>query len=380
MGYLCTRERFSRKIAQKIRAAVARCWNGNHGGSFVNVKIVVMCALMCALSTSAKAQQQCYTQGMSQITSLQGGVLSPPMPVDAQVLDQGNWEVYWQAKNGQCHPAPEHNRCPAGGSPICLASGNTYIEQVDLKIPGLAGGLTLARTWNSIWPATESGGRIGLFGPNWRSTYEERVLAGSDGYVKYSRGDGGFWSFGFTGYDASGSNPTYAPVAPTNQTATLTQGSTSWTLAFQNGETRTFDATSGYLTSIIDRNGNTTQLSYDTAYRLVTVTDAAGRHLYFSYANPSSYLIIGVSSDVGMSLSYLYDGLGRLIKVTKPDLTTVSFQYDSNSFISAVLDSASKVLESHTYNTCGQGLTSSRAGGVETLTLSYPPSCGLGLP
>jgi YD repeat-containing protein len=91
-------------------------------------------------------------------------------------------------------------------------------------------------------------------------------------------------------------------------------------------------------------------------------------------------LIIGVSSDVGLSLSYLYDGLGRLIKVTKPDLTTVSFQYDSNSFISAVLDSAGKVLESHTYNSCGQGLTSSRAGGVETLTLSYPPSCGLGLP
>ena len=57
--------------------------------------------------------------------------------------------------------------------------------------------------------------------------------------------------------------------------------------------------------------------------------------------------------------------------VTKPDLTTVSFQYGSNSLISAVLDSSGKVLESHTYDSSGRGLTSSRAGGVEALTVSY---------
>jgi YD repeat-containing protein len=359
----------------------------------------VLCSLVCALNTSAKAQQSCYSAGQSQVTSLQGGVLSPPIPADAQVLDQGNSVVYWHAKNDQCHPAPECPTCnlhgggsagggggsgggggAGGGGTTDLASGDTSITQSDVRIPGVGGGITMSRTWNSVWPATESGVRTGLFGPNWRSSYEERVSAGSDGYIKYSRGDGGFWSFGFTGYDSSGSNPTFVPVAPSNQTATLTQGATIWTLAFQNGETRTFDVTSGFLTSIIDRNGNATQLSYDTASRLVTVADAGGRHLYFSYANPVSYLITGVSSDVGISLTYLYDGLGRLIKVTKPDLTTTSLQYDSNFFISAVLDNAGKVLESHTYNTCGQGLTSSRAGGVEMLTLSYPPSCGLGLP
>jgi YD repeat-containing protein len=190
--------------------------------------------------------------------------------------------------------------------------------------------------------------------------------------MKYSRGDGGFWSFGWTGYDASGSNPTFGPVSPSNITVTLTQGSASWTLVFQNGETRTFDVTSGYLTSIVDRNGNTTQLSYDTANRLVTVTDAAGRHLYFSYASPSTYLVTGVSSDVGLSLAYAYDSLGRLTRVTKPDQTAVQFQYDNNSFISAVLDSNNKILESHIYDSEGRGLTSSRAGGVESVTVSYP--------
>jgi YD repeat-containing protein len=83
-------------------------------------------------------------------------------------------------------------------------------------------------------------------------------------------------------------------------------------------------------------------------------------------------LVTSVTSDVGLSLSYAYDSNGRLIQVTKPDLTTISFQYDSNSLITAVLDSNGKILESHTYDSSGRGLTSSRAGGVEALTLTYP--------
>ncbi|MDE3109160.1 MAG: hypothetical protein KGL02_04390, partial [Acidobacteriota bacterium] len=64
-----------------------------------------------------------------------------------------------------------------------LSTGNTYIIESDLHLPGLGGGLSLVRTWNSIWPATENAYQIGMFGPNWRSTYEERVYLGSDGYV-----------------------------------------------------------------------------------------------------------------------------------------------------------------------------------------------------
>jgi YD repeat-containing protein len=108
---------------------------------------------------------------------------------------------------------------------------------------------------------------------------------------------------------------------------------------------------------------------------LTTVTDPASRHLYFSYASQSSNLVVGVSSDTGSSLSYAYDGQGRLITITKPDLTTLSFQYvqySGVSLISAVLDSNGKVLESHTYDVQLRGVTSSRAGGVEAVTITYP--------
>jgi len=104
-----------------------------------------------------------------------------------------------------------------------LATGNTYIQQTDIRIPGLSNGLTLVRTWNSKWPSTQSGFKVGLFGPNWRSTFEERVFVGSDNFMKYSRGDGSFWSFGYSG--SAGGAPTYGVAAPANVVATLVYGS-----------------------------------------------------------------------------------------------------------------------------------------------------------
>jgi YD repeat-containing protein len=280
----------------------------------------------------------------------------------------GPWSMGCLAPTSDCPvgagPAEDQKQCPNCGSPISLATGNTYIAQTDVRLPGISNGLSLVRTWNSVWPATQSALQTGLFGPNWRSTYEERVFTGSDGYQKYARGDGSFWTFG-TGSPAK-------VVAPANVTATLVQGATYWTITFQNGEQRQFSIASGSLTSIIDRNGNTTQLTYDGSNRLVTVTDPASRHLYFGYGSGSSFLVTSVTSDVGLTLSYSYDTQGRLSVVTKPDTTTLSFTYNAQSLIASVLDANGVVLESHTYDSNGRGLTSSRATGVEAVSITYP--------
>jgi YD repeat-containing protein len=258
---------------------------------------------------------------------------------------------------------------PVAAAPINLTNGNTYIQEMDVKIPGLGGGLTLERTWNSIWPSLVSAFQTGMFGPNWRSTYEERVFqatVNSSTYMVYLRSDGGYWFF------TQGTGSTWNLVSPANIVATLTQGSTYWTLAFQNNAQRQFSIASGSLTAIIDPNGNTAQLSYDGLNRLTTVADPAGRHLYFTYLNGSGTSpVSSVASDFGITLSYSYDSQGRLIQVTKPDQTTMSFQYDTNSRITAVLDNDGKTLESHTYDSQGRGLTSSRAAGVDAVTITY---------
>jgi len=259
---------------------------------------------------------------------------------------------------------------PSAGAPINLTNGNTYIQQKDVRVPGLGGGLMLERTWNSIVPTSLSAFQVGMFGPNWRSTYEERVFTGGGaytGFMLYLRADGGLWVF-----SSNGSNWTL--TAPARVIATLTQnGTQSWTLAFQNGEQRVFSYTSGSLTSIIDRNGNKTQLTYDGSNRLTTVTDPVSRTLSFAYGSSySNFLVTGVSTSVGISLSYSYDSQGRLIQVTEPDQTTLSFTYNSQSLITAVTDSQGITLESHTYDSQNRGLTSSRAGGVDAVTITYP--------
>lgn len=261
-------------------------------------------------------------------------------------------------------------KCLLAGQPIDLSTGNTFITESDVSVPGLGGGLQLSRTWNSMLPSEQRSAPF-MFGQNWRSNFEERlIITTGDGYLRYVRSDGGVWFFGVF---SVGPPNVYKVAAPANDTTTtLTKGSPSWTLTFKNGEKRLFDATTGVLTAITDRNGNTLSLTYDAAGRLATVTDAAQRHLYFNYPDNSNPLVGSVTSDVGISLSYVYDTQGRLTQMTKPDSTTVSFQYDANSNITAVLDTAGKVLESHTYDGLHRGLTSSRAAGVEAVTVSYP--------
>jgi YD repeat-containing protein len=320
---------------------------------------------------AAQAGSNCTSQvGNGDIV---GYVVVPPQNVGPvfNCFSEGPYLIQCTVMTSNCAPpdaGPETctGRCAdsVAGKPISLASGNTFIVETDIKIPGLGGGLSLVRTWNSLWPATQSAFQVGLFGPNWRSNFEERVFVGSDNYMKYARGDGSFWSFGAGG-------PAWSVAAPANAGATLFSGPSYCTITFKNGEQRLFDNTSGHLISIIDRNGNATQLTYDAVGRLTTVTDPASRQLNFSYANGSSLLVTGVSSNTGLSLSYAYDTQGRLIQVTNPDNTTYTFQYNSQSLISSVTDQNGKILESHTYDTSGRGLTSSRANGVDAVTISY---------
>ena len=129
------------------------------------------------------------------------------------------------------------------------SNGNTYITESDISVPGLVGGLNLARTWNSKLPSVQKAFSF-MFGTNWRSTYEERLIftGSADGYLKYLRTDGSVWSFGV---DTAGSPNVYKAAAPANDTTTtITNGSPSWTLTSKNGEKRLFDSTSGLLTSI----------------------------------------------------------------------------------------------------------------------------------
>lgn len=330
---------------------------------------------------AALAQTNCWISGSSCLYN-QGGVgspliLVPPIPIDAI---RGAGELFcvdWSVTRYSCvkpQPQFQFEVCTTCGnvdptSPINLSTGDTYIIQTDVSVPGLGGGLVLTRTWNSILPAPQRA-YGGMFGKNWRTNFEERLIYDSpDHFLKFSMGDGAVWSFAT---ETADSQVGYRTVAPANDLTRITSGDTVYTLVAHDGSKKLFDTFTGRLTSLLDRNGNATALTYDTAGRLSTVTDPASRHLYFNYPDSTNPLVSSVTSDVGITLSYTYDSQGRLTRVTKPDNTVVSFDYDANSMITAVRDNDGKILESHTYDVLGRGLTGSRADGVESVTVTYP--------
>ena len=256
--------------------------------------------------------------------------------------------------------------------PINLTNGNVWITQQDYSLPGLGGGLSIARTWNSLWRGNDSSiPNAGMFGDSWRSTYEEHLKVIDSNNVKYYRANGDGW---YLGWNSSSQN--YQVLIPQDQHATLTyNASTSiYTLILADGTKRIFNA-GGYLTSLIDRNGNTATIAYDGSNRITTVTDAASRVITFSYNDPANpNQATSVADSVGTIASYTYDSSSRLTQVTFADSSFNTFVYDSggNSLINSVLDSQGKVLESHTYDSSRRGLTSSRANGVDSVTVSYP--------
>jgi len=354
----------------------------------LGVTTVAIFVLFMMGTTAAQSGPACkvpftYVTGSGSAT---GGLGDPwPIPIGSVCGGNcGNFCALCDAMSPACAPAAAANetciacnaaRTAQASHPIDLATGNTYISQGDLSVPGLGGGLSLSRTWNSMLPAVQNG-YAPMFGPGWRSTYEERLIFNSsDRYLKYARSDGSVWSFGLV----SMSPNIYRTAAPANDTTTITTNADttagvilSWILVSKGGEKRIFDPVTGLLLSIIDRNGNTTQLTYDSSNRLTTVTDPAMRHLNFSYSSPTSNLVTGVTSDVGITLTYSYDAQGRLVQVTRPDASTLHFEFDAQSHITAVKDSDGKILESHTYDIFGRGLTGVRANGVDSVTITYP--------
>lgn len=298
------------------------------------------------------------TNGANYTTNdVQGQILvTPSSPSSATV----SLTVTGVGANGPGTDGP----CPicGAGSPINLTNGDTWITQRDYSLPGLGGGLTLTRTWNSYWlnvnPAEESG----IFGDSWRSNFEERIQYFPD-YAMYWKGDGSWISFR---YDVL--SQTYSLLAPWDVQTTLTTDSSSgvWTITEKDGTQKTFNQ-AGYLTSIVDRNGNTTTISVDASNqnRISSVVDPAGRVLTLNYTNPSyPRLCTSISDSVGTFTQYQYDSAGRLIQVLYPDSSQYNFQYsdpNSNTLISLVTDAQGKTIEAHTYDSQRRGQTSQQA-------------------
>ncbi len=296
--------------------------------------------------------------------------VSPPVHVTSGQTSIHDVYLVPAGFNPDLGPCDENHCEHNAGHPINLTNGNVWVQQRDYSLPGLAGGLELLRTWNSLWRVNINIETAGMFGDSWRSTYEERLNSLAPNYLRYWRSDGSSWLFVYDSVLQS-----WSVVSPPNERAWIVfnSGTGVYTLSFLDGTSRTFKNISNgiRLTGIIDRNGNQTTVTHDGIGRTSQVTDAAARSLTFTYPNSSVRQVSSMSDATGVIATYTYGASNRLAQVTYADNTFITFNYDTGLRLLSILDMNGKVLEAHTY-TVNKGLTSERAGGVDRITIAYP--------
>jgi RHS repeat-associated protein len=247
------------------------------------------------------------------------------------------------------------------GSPISLSNGDVSVAKIDYAVPGLLGGLNIARTYNSLWSASSPPFAAGIFGTGWTSSFEDRLQTIGTG-KRYWSGSGNTVAF---------DTATGAVVSPVDFHATLTSAGGQSTITFADGSRKTFNA-GGYLVSSTDRNGNATTLTYDATNRVTTITAPGGQSVTLSYGS-SANQVTTLRDSVGVVASYLYTGT-QLTQVAFPDGGQQNYTYDANGFLASVTDEQGRILETHSYDADGRGLTSARANGVDSVTVQYSPN------
>jgi RHS repeat-associated protein len=247
----------------------------------------------------------------------------------------------------KCKKTPECNSCPCPTAPVGstadLSTGALSHSQELLALKGgqLPLSITLDYTSDPFAPSA--------IGNGWSHSYEQSLQILSNGSVK-------FWNEGKVhDYRLFGGVFT----APVGTYSTLVKnGNGSYTLTEKDGLIRNFDST-GRITSLVDRNGNSTLFTYTSA-GLTGVTDPGGRSATFSYDgagklatisdpmnnifsfNYSGGLLTGISTPDGGTWNYTYTAGGKLSTKTDPGNYSTTYAYDINNRVTSGTDPQSQ--------------------------------------
>ncbi|NUN23997.1 MAG: RHS repeat protein [Candidatus Jettenia caeni] len=267
-------------------------------------------------------------------------------------------------------PGPSTDCESTAGQPVNVTTGDVWISKNDYSAPGLAGGLSISRTWNSLWNHSNPPFEAGMFGRGWTSDFEEQLQVFNSTHIIYWRGSGNTWIFEVPN---GCTTCAYNVMSPPNEHASLRYDSatTQYTLSFTDGTKKVFN-NSGRLLAAIDRNGNQTTVSYDSSDRITRVSAPGGQWISFTYGNPQYVNLATIAQDaVGTVAAFSYVN-SNLTQVVYADASQINYAYDAANNITSVTDGEGKVLETHTYDTNGRGLSSSRANSVDSITIQYP--------
>jgi YD repeat-containing protein len=263
----------------------------------------------------------------------------------------------------------KHDRddCEKPGRPVNYGSGD-----VSLKIPlfGIAQSpldLTFGVAYHSLPPAYPSLARE--TGPGWTHSFNQ-TLRVIDGRHAYGLDESGRERF-YTGVD----DGTWYSTLPAEVHEELHRDGATLRLRDLSGTVRIFDAATGAWLSTTDRWGNSIRAGYDAVGNLTSVTDSVGRVITVTATGST---IQQLTLPNGATWRFVYGAGGNLISIFDPIHTgstpwrTFEYQNDAQShprLLTAMRDDGGALLEGHTYDSAGRGITSFLENNRELLTL-----------
>ncbi len=270
---------------------------------------------------------------------------------------------------GDSGPGPDGN----SKTPNICSESAVNIKSSNLHFAQDAAGLIL--TYNSIDPYN------GPLGMKWSYNYNLRLTPLSDNAaVKLKSSDGNIVYFRL-------SNGVYYPESISGYTSRIVKNQDgSYTQTAKNGLVYQFNS-AGRLTSIFDRNGNMTTLTYNgndlagitnpsggtttitTANGLITsLTDPGGRTYSLNYSNG---LLVSLTDPLGNAWQYTYDGTGRMLTKRDPAGYTVTYSYDTQGRLLTATDPYNRT-RTMNYIQTGKTVVTEKDGGL--WTYQYDPT------
>lgn len=250
------------------------------------------------------------------------------------------------------------------GNPIIPATGEKVQIEIDITGKG-PDALSLSRNFLSRRflegdPMIDNAARLG---DTWNHNHVARLKVWP-ALVRVAFGDGKVALF---------SNVSGAGWGGSGTIDTLVQGTSTWTYTDRADDSAWQFDSAGQLLSKTSRNGWTT--SYTYSGDLVTqVANQFGRTLSFTY--DGSGRLSGVTASDGQSAAYQYDSSSRLSTVTFADLSTRGYRYEDPNratALSGVVDERG-IRYSTFYQWADKFFLTELAGGVNNYTLTYESS------
>jgi RHS repeat-associated protein len=210
---------------------------------------------------------------------------------------------------------------PSVGS-VSIASGAFSHGNVDLSIPGKGIPLEFGRYYSAA-PTLNRATEFAPIGYGWTHSYAIRLT--------FPESDKVTVHFPTSNTTFAKVNNVYTPPPGVYHTL-VKNGDNTYTLTTKEDIDYNFSS-AGKLTSIVDRNGYTTSLTYDgTTGKLTTVTDAASRTLSFSYTNGR---VSEIEDPIGRTVEFGYNSsTGDLTSVTDVKGGTTTYEYDNHQMTS----------------------------------------------